>query len=494
MNRRNWSQILSQPSLVIGLAIGFLAFYAAGLILQPSETYLRLQSNLLYNLPSLVALLLVLNRTRQSVGLKRWGWSCIAVWLFAWQAGDWTYAFYDLGLNREPPFPGIADAFYTLGYAAALVALPLLAYPPRLAKSFRWLFDAMLITTVVGCFEWVLVIEPLLAESGASTFASLLALSYPMWDLALMAIIVGGFFAWHGNLSVQSGALLAAMSSLALTDTLYAIGVIESGYENAGNPLEIGWILTYILIGLAAWRPDRSESARFERRLSLSWLMIPYLLALPLPIVEAVRALSSGEPDILSLGAASVLMMAFLSHMHSSYMTTRALDNERRMARLDSLTSTLNHGGIIEEANVLLSSGPHARLGICMVDVDGLKRLNDEFGHQFGDQALKVIAGRLRRSGGIVGRYGGDEFLVLFEPHNSLDGRSPELLLEEALAGAFIQGGPDVQVPVSASFGIAFYPEEGPDLSTLINVADVAMYAQKRSRRIGAAVPQVRAS
>jgi predicted signal transduction protein with EAL and GGDEF domain len=49
-------------------------------------------------------------------------------------------------------------------------------------------------------------------------------------------------------------------------------------------------------------------------------------------------------------------------------------------------------------------------------------------------------------------------------------------------------------VPVSASFGIAFYPEEGPDLSTLINVADVAMYAQKRSRRIGAAVPQVRAS
>jgi len=481
----NWSVIrgFSKPSLVLLLGLGFLAVYALGMLLQPSETYLRLQSNLLYNVPGLVALLLVLRRPRAEDRLERWGWWSIAVLLFTWQVGDWTYSFYDLGLNSEPPFPGIADIFYTFGYGAALVALPLLAYPPRLARSLRWLLDAMLVTTVVGCFAWVLVIQPILEESGAGTFASLLALSYPMWDLALVAIIVGGFFAWHGNLSARSAILLLAMSSLAATDTLYSIGVLESGYENVGSPLEIGWLLTYLLIGLAATQPERSPSTTFDRRLSLSWLLFPYLLALPLPIVQAVRALRADEVDVLTLGTAAVLLIAFLSHVHSSFMTTRALENERRKARLDSLTGTLNHGTIIEEAETLLLQAPNSGLRVCMVDVDGLKRLNDEFGHQFGDQALKVIASCLRRSGGIVGRYGGDEFLVLFEPHNCLDGRSPEMLLDQSLAGAFIHAGPDNQLPVSASFGVAAYPEQALQLTALIELADVSMYEQKRSRR-----------
>jgi diguanylate cyclase (GGDEF)-like protein len=290
--------------------------------------------------------------------------------------------------------------------------------------------------------------------------------------------------AWHGNLAGRSKVLLAAMGALAITDSLYSYGVLESGYENVGNPLELGWMLAYMLIALAAtMKPAQSD--HLERRLPVFWLVFPYVLALPLPIVQGVRAASSAEIDVLSVGAAAVLLIAFLSHVHASYMTTRAIANERRRARLDSLTGTLNHGGIIEEAGALIAANPGQQLTVAMIDVDGLKAINDILGHQVGDLALKVVAARLRRSGGIVGRYGGDEFLVLFEPHNSAEGFSPESLLRQAVAGAFVgaDSAEHGEITVGASFGLAVYPDQAPDLATAIDLADTAMYEQKRQRR-----------
>jgi diguanylate cyclase (GGDEF)-like protein len=468
---------------LLTLSLGFLAFYTAGLIVRPGEGYLQLQSNFLYNVASIVALVLVLRRARKAKGLERWGWCFLAATLTTWLTGDLVYSYYDQVLGSEVPFPGVADIFYTFGYASLLLALPLLTYPHRLVGNLRWVLDVMLIMTVVGSFEWVLIIQPILDESGTSTWESLLALSYPLWDLGLITVIVGGMLAWHGNLAPQSKVLLAAMAAQALTDSFYSYGLFDGSYENVGNPLEVGWLLAYLLIGFAATMPSQSEPVRFERRLPLFWMIFPYLLALPLPIVQAVRASSRANLDVLSLGAAAVLLMAFLSHVHGSYMTTRALEDERRKARLDSLTGTLNHGGIVEEAEALIAANPNAKLTVCMADLDGLKRVNDVYGHPTGDQALKVIASRLRRSGGIVGRYGGDEFLVLFEPHTELEGPSPELLMRHVLTGAFIDDGEGAELPVSASFGFSVYPDEATDLSALIEKADDAMYAQKREKR-----------
>ncbi len=471
--------------LLVWAGAAFLVFYAAGLVLRPGETYLRLQSNLLYNLPGFVALVLVARRTTSSDRLERWGWRFMAGLLLTWQIGDWIYSYYDLALNQDPPFPGIADAFYTLGYASLLVALPLLAYPRRLFWTLRWLIDVLLITTVGGCFAWVLILRPIAQDGGSSTVASLLALSYPLWDLGLLALIVGAMFAWHSNLSRRSVVLLCAMAALVVTDSLNTYGLAESGYENVGNPLEFGWLLAYLLIAVAAMLPATPDRSRFERRMPLAWLVFPYLLALPLPIVQAVRAVEGSEFDVLALGGAVVLLLAFASHVHASYMTTRALEDERRKARLDSLTGTLNHGSILEEAEDLLASNPTAPLCACMIDVDGLKLVNDEYGHRVGDQALRVLASRLRRTGGIVGRYGGDEFLVLFQPHDCLDGKTPEHLLRQALADAFVIDSDGSPLTVSASYGVATYPDEAQELGILVDLADAAMYKQKRIKLRG---------
>ena len=100
-----------RPAQLIALAgLLFLAAYAGGLIARPSQGYLRIQSNIVYNFAPLAALGLSIIPIRKSSGRERLGWICLVAVLATWQAGDWTYSYYDLVLSSEPPFPGFADA------------------------------------------------------------------------------------------------------------------------------------------------------------------------------------------------------------------------------------------------------------------------------------------------------------------------------------------------------------------------------------------------
>src|SRR5688572_21440666 len=90
-----------QTRLLLGGAAAFLLVYSLGLLVNPSELYLRLQSNVLYNLPGLCALVLTLQRTRSGDRHERTGWWLVSLLLIAWQIGDWTYSFYDLALSQE---------------------------------------------------------------------------------------------------------------------------------------------------------------------------------------------------------------------------------------------------------------------------------------------------------------------------------------------------------------------------------------------------------
>ncbi|TCJ13510.1 EAL domain-containing protein [Parasulfuritortus cantonensis] len=128
-----------------------------------------------------------------------------------------------------------------------------------------------------------------------------------------------------------------------------------------------------------------------------------------------------------------------------------------------------------------LARRQHGRAGVMMIDLDRFKAVNDGIGHDVGDQLLKVVAerltGSLRRTD-TVGRMGGDEFLVVLE-----DGAAPEMYAEVAEGLIRTISEPAViqahHIEVGASVGIAFYPDDGGDVATLLKQADVAMYAAK---------------
>jgi len=165
---------------------------------------------------------------------------------------------------------------------------------------------------------------------------------------------------------------------------------------------------------------------------------------------------------------------------------TDFLRKDERIAHLayhDPLTDLPNRNllqdRLAHALNVAARQG--GRLGVLFIDLDGFKAVNDHFGHHAGDQLLQEIAGRLSvgvRSSDTVARIGGDEFVVLMESIESaeecavLAEKFPVVLAWERTEEA-------LSIRVSASVGIAIYPEDGTDAATLLRHADAALYAAK---------------
>jgi len=124
-------------------------------------------------------------------------------------------------------------------------------------------------------------------------------------------------------------------------------------------------------------------------------------------------------------------------------------------------------------------------LAVGFLDVDGLKAINDIHGHSVGDRVLSDVASRIKaalRQSDSVGRVGGDEFvIVLSEIAHSEDAALVAQKLLQSIAAPYRVGGRDLSV--TASLGLALYPEDGPTAKDLVESADVAMYAAKRNGR-----------
>ena len=123
-------------------------------------------------------------------------------------------------------------------------------------------------------------------------------------------------------------------------------------------------------------------------------------------------------------------------------------------------------------------------MGLVYIDLDGFKPVNDIYGHQMGDEALKIIAGRLKsilRLSDTTARLGGDEFALIL-PGIHVPG-DIEVVMPKILAAIkepiFVN---EVEVVVYGSCGVAIYPDHSEDHSVLCRYADVAMYQAKEKQ------------
>ncbi len=160
-------------------------------------------------------------------------------------------------------------------------------------------------------------------------------------------------------------------------------------------------------------------------------------------------------------------------------------------AMRDPLTTLPNRAGFMEAcASEFARASRHPRpLAVAMADLDGLKTYNDTYGHLAGDELLKTVGGALRigrRSGEVVGRYGGDEFAVLL-PETAAPGamvaaeRLRQTVTEFSMAHASAAGGAPPSLTLSV--GIAVFPDDGPTLSALLRTADQRLYEAKHRGR-----------
>jgi diguanylate cyclase (GGDEF)-like protein len=483
-------------------AAAFLALYALGVALRPSERWLQIQSEFLYNIPALAALALAIVAIWRSRGRERLGWLCLAGLLICWEAGEWGYAYYDIVLASAPPFPGYLDAFYYAGYLLFFIAIPLLAFPRHKLRDQRWLLDLAITMTVAGAIAWHYLMAPIVA-SGYSSFGAAVALGYPLLDIALLTALLASLYSSGGRLSVRSALLLSATAANVVSDGLYSYLVTTVGYDVTGNPLELGWIAAYLLIGACFLTEDPPVDEEATSRQSVVGLVLPYVAVLPLALLTVVNATAGRAPPVLIAGfaCATLLVLArqFLTLRENLGLYRKvetALETERDRARRDSLTGVLNHAAIVDELRSVLE-GVDAAMShaVVMVDVDALKAVNDTYGHQLGDAGLVSVARALERKGVLVGRYGGDEFIAVLP---ETDWRAAERYCDAALKALAATRLEDpltgTPLPVMVSLGVATYPEEAETVTDLVALSDSAMYAAKRELPGTARQPNLQAS
>ena len=153
-----------------------------------------------------------------------------------------------------------------------------------------------------------------------------------------------------------------------------------------------------------------------------------------------------------------------------------ALQKTEKLACRDTLTQLANRNHFNQQAENLLSQ--FEKVAILLIDLDGFKSINDLYGHNIGDQVLVAVAKSLKECCGsnrIVGRLGGDEFIIALT-YNSVD--EIMMLAERSLSD--IAGTTANHGKITASIGICCCPQDAQDLSHAKSLADSAMYTAKK--------------
>jgi diguanylate cyclase (GGDEF)-like protein len=216
---------------------------------------------------------------------------------------------------------------------------------------------------------------------------------------------------------------------------------------------------------------------------------MPSLLVLPLLVHERVLGtlvLGSNEQNAFSHSVRPALEV-LASHMAVSLSNARLLKRLEEQATTDGMTGLLNKRTLISEAERRIKAATRFNkpLSLLVTDIDHFKRVNDTYGHDVGDVVIKglgEVLRRIKRDTDVVGRFGGEEFVIVCEQTDEEGGVNLAERIRKELENTTFQTelGP---LQVTCSVGVAPFPAAGRDWETLFKATDEALYVSKRGGR-----------
>ena len=238
-----------------------------------------------------------------------------------------------------------------------------------------------------------------------------------------------------------------------------------------------------------------------DERYGLDSLLRARVAARSVPIVVltygsdeeiAIKAARAGAQDYLIKGEVTpALISRTLRHAVERHRMVRELSEAQQrqhyLATRDALTGLPNRHSFLEDLHAALADAERrdSQLAVLFIDLDGFKAINDNLGHAAGDELLTDAAGRLQRQirkSDLVARLGGDEFVAAVRDVADLDAvwKVGEQIRKEIRRSYHIGG---LECWISASIGVAVFPQDGADADALISHADAAMYDAKAAGR-----------
>jgi diguanylate cyclase (GGDEF)-like protein len=262
--------------------------------------------------------------------------------------------------------------------------------------------------------------------------------------------------------------------------------------------LDLPYGLAFLAFGTCVLHPsmrDLCEPVASTERAPTKGRLLLVSISLGLPLLVILSKLPSQTGDRVALISISIVLtaLAILRVFRSLRAHARSEERLTEQATHDSLTGLPNRFLVFERLNQALGhlQDSEADIALLFVDVDRFKLVNDSYGHSLGDELLMAVAERLRTETpphSLIGRVGGDEFVVVIRTHEGLEGAR---LVAEHLRDRFTEPFEvrDIEVWSSASVGVALADrDEFTTAESLLRDADTAMYQAKEAGRDAVAI------
>jgi diguanylate cyclase (GGDEF)-like protein len=330
------------------------------------------------------------------------------------------------------------------------------------------LFDTLIIGLGATSVITSLLLKPAMLHFDGSAYTVFFSILYPVGDVVIVGVTVA--LAVQQRINIRSGLLLTGVIAFAVND-LYFLWISNNHAYTFGSLTDDGWLIALIFIA-ESLRHSGGEAELNERVNTIATTISLLLSAL----ILAIAALKPNYfPSFVLIPGFSTILLAFW-RMTVAIRDAKHVTEERELARTDELTGLPNRRKFLAELDLLLR-----KEGMLLIlDLNGFKKVNDEFGHDVGDELLRQVAARFSRAilaNALIARLGGDEFgVIIYGPPNL--GRETALALRSTLTYPFSL--PVGEVSVGVSIGACMNSKEIRNKEDLLRSADAAMYEAKR--------------
>jgi diguanylate cyclase (GGDEF)-like protein len=382
--------------------------------------------------------------------------------LFFWLAGSVISsltAVYLLTGNFQ-----LASKFlYLLFYPFIFIAIPRLLNS-NTSSSFLENIDATIVALGVSALASALLMKPVLPNFSGDQLETFFAIIFPVADIVLIALVIS-INPFH-QINWRSFILTFGLFAFAAADFVN-LWLSRNGNYSFGSWTDSLWLLALFIIVESLWHKRDENKSSIQTH--------PILIAVAVlfsAVLLSLLALKPGYlPGFIVGPAIATLFLAFI-RMVVALRQAQEIGTERTLARTDELTGLPNRRKFMAE----LIEFSNTQGALLLLDLNGFKPVNDQYGHEVGDQLLRAVSQRFRRSlpsHSTLARLGGDEFgaLISGDFESTMEAA---LALHASVSYPFSIAGENIFIGVS----VGFVTNDGT--RDMMHRADQAMYKAKR--------------
>ena len=397
-----------------------------------------------------------------------------------WALGDVVITVQSLG-GATPPTPSLADALYVCFFPLSYVAIVVLVRGETRRLSTPMWLDGSVAGLGAAAVCAAFAFSPIVHTIGESPLGVAVNLAYPVGDVLLLLLVVGGT-------AVISGRRMAPWLLIAAGFLVNVLGDTANLLQSSLGATHLGvivnsaaWPISTLLLSAAMWfAPGATDPLALQRP---PGFLLPGLASGA--ALTILLAGTLGPINHVATALATATLVLVVLRTWQSVRHLRAQTRERhRQSITDHLTGLPNRRRLFEalEAFFLQPPGDRPELAFLFIDLDGFKRINDSFGHPVGDEVLTRVSRRLARalrSTDLLARIGGDEFAAILVDTDDARTEVTAARLSASLEEPFRIDA--VRASIGASIGIARAPGDAAAAEALMGCADSAMYDAKRN-------------